>query len=850
MMLRKMPGTKIPFSFNEDPEMKLPILASALSVAASLLLAPIASASGFILVDRAAGIPMPVVPVRPTRTHLPGTTRPPVVPGPNPHRPPILRGGVSYGLHLQSEAVSVDINDQVAKTYICQVFMNDTDQNLAGTYLFPLPDDTTFSSFSLHIDGKPIEGKILAADEARAQYEAIVRQMIDPGLLEYADYKTVRARIFPIPAHGTKKVELEYTQLLRAENGMLKYRFPLKAQGSSAPVDEIKIDAKLSSKQGLRTIWSPTHTISSQRPNNNQAKVALLSHDTVPDKDFILYYSVSDKDLAANLLTHKNTGEDGYFLLTLSPPVKSTQVIGKDVVLIVDTSGSMQGEKFDQCKKALKYIINAIGAEDRFSIVQFNTDVETFKSRIVPATSENKQAALSFIADLEARGGTNISDALHSGISMLNENTTRPGYMVLMTDGEPTVGETNTATILKRFSPKRDVRVFDFGVGYDVNTKFLNKLAEQHHGTAQYVEPNENLETTLASFYQKIKNPVLSNVQIAYKGIEVKDVYPKAVKDIFAGSQVLLIGKYKNSGKAAVSLTGQVNGVPKAYSFPLAFATDESGHSYLPRLWAMRRIGHLTDIAQENGNNKEVIDEIVALSKQYGIISAYTSFLATDPSENHRLQTASARLHPTPMPRSSAGWSAGGPTQVRGRLIGSSFVASKRHGGGQFSSPGAAAPPPSVVFDARNEMFGADTSSGAYSGANQGRGLPDRFAQTKAAFAQQIAAAPAVGKQAVTREKKMDDFRNAVVLKDEESGAGIKSVEDKTFYLRNGFWTDSSFSEGMSKNMEVIAFGSKQYFDLIRNVPGISKYLAVGQQVILVYKGHCYKITSTPARTS
>src|SRR5262249_37412816 len=153
--------------------------------------------------------------------------------------------------HMQSESIKVDISDQVAKTYICQTFMNDTDRNLAGTYLFPLPDDTTFSSFSLHIDGKPVEGQILEANAARQQYEEIVRRMVDPGLLEYADYKTVRARIFPIPAHGTKKVELEYTQVLRAENGLLKYSFPLKAQGEAAPVDEVKIDLKLSSKQGL-----------------------------------------------------------------------------------------------------------------------------------------------------------------------------------------------------------------------------------------------------------------------------------------------------------------------------------------------------------------------------------------------------------------------------------------------------------------------------------------------------------------------------------------------------------------------------------------------------------------------
>lgn len=275
--------------------MKRLALASALSLAATILLSPMSQASGFIVIDSAVSggallmppmtpVPAPIPPVRPVHPVNPHPGRPVTPPIPTPGPRPILKGGVSFGLHMQSEQIKVDITDQVAKTYITQTFSNDTDRNLAGTYLFPLPEDTTFSSFSLHIDGKPVEGKILEAQEARTQYEQIVRSMVDPGLLEYADYKTVRARIFPIPAHGTKKVELEYTQILHAENGMLKYRFPLKAEGESEPIDAVKIDAKLNSKQGLRTIWSPTHTISSNRSDNNQAKVTMLAHNSIPDK--------------------------------------------------------------------------------------------------------------------------------------------------------------------------------------------------------------------------------------------------------------------------------------------------------------------------------------------------------------------------------------------------------------------------------------------------------------------------------------------------------------------------------------------------------------------------------------
>ena len=385
-----------------------------------------------------------------------GIVRPPVGISPPISTTPVLRGGVSFGLRLESQDIRVEITDQVARTYIVQTFANDTDRNVAGTYLFPLPVDTTFSSFSLHIDGKPVEGKILEASEARTQYEAIVRQMVDPGLLEYADYKTVRARIFPIPAHGTKKVELEYTQLLKAENGLLKYRFPLKgdtqAQGE---VEESKISVKMSGKQGLRTIWSPSHTVDIKREDNNRAKVAFAAKGAAgSDKDFLLYYSVSDKDVQANVLTHKvGATEDGYFMLSLAPPVKNQTILPKDIVLVADTSGSMQGEKIEQTKKALKYVVNALGANDRFGIVQFNTDADSFKNTLVLASPENKKAAEAFINDLEPRGGTNISDALNTGVSLLNTPETRPAYLVLMTDGEPTVGERAWAVYSKPYTP-------------------------------------------------------------------------------------------------------------------------------------------------------------------------------------------------------------------------------------------------------------------------------------------------------------------------------------------------------------------------------------------------------------
>lgn len=856
---------------------QLPVL-TALSLTAAVMTGQPANASGWIVVDPIGG----VVPVAPLTPVTPRTTlvRPPGSTTPLSPRRPVLQGGISYGLHLQSETVKVEIKDQIAKTFISQTFANDTDRNLAGTYLFPLPDDTTFSSFSLHIDGKPVEGKILEASAARQQYEQIVRQMVDPGLLEFADYKTVRARIFPIPANGTKTVELEYTQLLKAENGLLKYRFPLKAKIEQSPADEIKVNVKLNSKQGLRTIWSPTHVISADRPDNLTAKVSMVEHNTVPDKDFLLYYSISNNELAANLISHKVEGEDGYYLMTLTPPVKAASVVGKDVVLVADTSGSMKGEKMEQNKKALKYVINALNGSDRFSLVSFNTDAEAFESKLIEATPANKKRALDYVDELEARGGTNIGDAISIGKTILSDPSTRPAYMIFITDGEPTVGERDVNNLIKMASAKKDIRVFDFGVGYDINTRLLDKLAEAHHGTSEYVEPDENLETALSSFYDKIKSPVMSDVKIAYSGIDVKNVYPKDVKDIFAGSQVLLIGRYKLGSAATINLTGKVNGVAKAYSFPLKFAEREAGNNHLSKLWAMRRIGYLTDVAKANGENQEVVDEIVALSKKHGIISQYTSYLVTDPGENGRL----ANTRVTPLIGMSRRENA---SSVRRSRIASArpfpiapmaapataAVDMRAHasiGGGGGAGGLGGVPWGRSVSSAGDSMYRGsadDATSSAVrgffvdkkrlAGKDEERGARFTYAPSKmkadfrsaAETRDMIANMPESGEKAVIAAKENVRLKNTNSPAEQLSFNRVQNVGYKTFNNVSGnLWVDSEYS-GKGAKPKVIVFNSTQYFDLLKTQPEIAKYLSVGKELIVVFKGITYKIVQSGTAT-
>lgn len=835
-------------------------LAASLGIA--ILAAPMAQATGFLYVDSAFHS-LPRIQIG--------------VPGQQvgPDGRPLLHGSVQTGVYLDTQDIKVEIFDQVAKTYIKQTFKNETDKILSGTYLFPLPDDATFSSFSLHIDGKPVEGKILEKAEATAQYEAIVRKMIDPGLLEYADYKTVRARIYPIPAHGSKTVELEYTQLLKTNGGIVSYKYPLRSTNKDA-VNETKINVSIKGKQGIRTIWSPTHHISMERKGEHQATVTFKENNGSDEKDFLLSYVLSGNELATNLQAHRKDGEDGYFLLAISPPIAGKAAVAKDIVIVADTSGSMAGDWLEQSKKSLKYMVNSLNAGDRFNIVQFNTDADAFESNLLEATKENKAKAIAYINELEAHGGTNMADAVSLGASMFQSGSKRPSYMLMMTDGEPTVGKTGHKEIAGLLSGKPDVRVFSLGIGYDINTQLLDKIASGHHGTAQFVEPGENLETALSGLYDKIRNPVMSDVKIAYEGIQIKDQYPRTVNDMFANTQVLLVGKYKGNGEAKIKISGNVNGVSKNFSFPLAFPEKEVAANYLPRLWAMRRVGHLTEVAKENGNTQEIVDEIMALSRQHGIITAYSSYLVTEPGADQVAMRGNparpvfaggggsrrTRQMPFNMPNPfaapvSSPKAAPSPvaSSIRMGKVGAPGAPALQMASASVNGMYRSAPRELQIMDERPSTRDfREGSVSQISSVSMGRSVKsagDNFYYGGSGVGKDAGAKSLIammsnkeekGESAVHFKKVQSKLKSDTYVEgDDSSISGTKIVDDKTFRLKNGSWVDDALAAFKGKT-EKVEFASKRYFELIKEFPGIAKYLSIGKNIKLVFKGTCFEV--------
>lgn len=549
-----------------------------------------------------------------------------IIPKPRPEEPPLPPLSIKY------QYVNIEINNQVAKTDIDQVFMNEHSRDIEGTYIFPLPEEASISEFAIFTDGKKIVGEILDKSQARKIYEDIVRQMKDPGLLEYVGRNMFKASIYPIPARGEKRIQLTYSQILKLDAGLVHYFYPLDTERfSSHKLESVVINVKITSKIPIKNVYSSTHEIKITKKDDYTVLVSYEKSNVKPNKNFELYYTVSEEEIGLNLLTHKERREDGFFMVLVSPKQEVKEAIKKDMAFVVDTSGSMAGEKINQAKEALKFCINSLNKDDRFNLISFNTEILKFRPELVDNTPQNNQEALKFIDKMEASGGTNINDALLSALALASTSTT-PYMLVFLTDGLPTVGEQDIKKIVNNVNEanQQKSRIFVFGVGDDVNTHLLDKISSLNKGVSEYVRPNEDLEVKVSNFYTKISQPVLADLKLDFGKIEVKDIYPKVLPDLFKGSALIILGRYITSGTTTIDLIGHLEKEKHIHHYEGVFTVENSANDFLPRLWATRKIGYLLDEIRLQGENKELIDEIKRLSKKYGIMTPYTSFLVLE----------------------------------------------------------------------------------------------------------------------------------------------------------------------------------------------------------------------------
>lgn len=517
--------------------------------------------------------------------------------------------------------------------------------------IFPLGPDAVIASLDLQMDGKTLEGRVLKADEARALYRQITQRDRDPALLEHYGEALYRARVSPIPAGGVQNLRLSYARSLDQEGDLVRIHFPLTAFRRGAVLNTLEINGKIQGNQAPSTIYSPSHPIVVDLGGANRpASFRLSVQGQKPETDFVVYVKPNRPAAlidGAVLSERLDPSAPGYFLATIQGFLaEADRPEPKDVVFVLDRSGSMQGKKIEQAREALRFMLERLRSEDRFGVITYSSTVEQWNAALSNATPDAIAGAVNFGKAIEAGGSTHIEAALTAACTMLQESK-RFAQIVFLTDGLPTAGEQNPAKLcdLVRTRNAAKARLVAFGVGFDVNGGLLDRLAVQNRGLSEYVLPSDNIEDKVPGFYARMQSPVLTDATFSVEGTKTLDVYPKELGDLYAGNPVILCGRYLDAGPAKLVVQGKRQGVFTKIEIPVDLAKGRRAGSndYVARIWAAKKVGFLVDEVRLHGQNPELINEIVAIGKQFGILTEYTAFLAADPVDYGDTAGLSAR---------------------------------------------------------------------------------------------------------------------------------------------------------------------------------------------------------------
>jgi len=705
-----------------------------------------------------------------------------VVPNPHPLSSP-------FPLEVLYHKVDVKIDGQSAVTKIDQSFYNPSNIQLEGFYIFPVPKGAVINNFTMVINGKETKAELLDADKARKIYEDIVRQMRDPALLEYSGQNIFKLRIFPIEPRSEKIISISYTEVLQSDNNFFEYIYPLNTEKfSSKPLKDVSVKIDLKSDEMIKSIYSPTHEVEIINKTDNHSIISYEAANIKPESDFKLYFSKNSSSVGLSLLTYNSENEDNYFLLSASPSIEidKNQIENKDITFVLDVSGSMSGEKLKQAKKALMYCITNLNSDDRFNIIRFSTEAYSLFKTLENVDKQNISEAKKFIADLQAIGGTNIEEAFELAFENYQKSS-RPHFVVFLTDGKPTIGETIDDKLVKKIlkANKNNSRIFTFGIGSEINTHLLDKLTDATKAWRTYVSDKEDIEIKLSNFYDKIQSPVLSDLKLKFgNNVKVYQTYPKDLPDLFKGSNLLVFGRYAGKRDLTVTLSGKLNGQEKLFSSSSSIAADNSQYNFIPLLWASRRVGHLLDLIRLNGENKELIDEVTTLARRYGIITPYTSYLIMEDED----------------------------IRIRGNRLADELQ--------------TLPPRPELKKETENDYLRMRDKSGAgsvvVSEEFQNLNSASNFYQTQ---------------QGSERLSYTDSHGNLKNLTQQ-----VKQVSGRAIYQYDKFWIDSELQNQSNAKKVKIKFNSDEYFNLLNKQPATAQFLALGQNVRFFYNNIFYEV--------
>ncbi|MCK5223072.1 MAG: VWA domain-containing protein, partial [Candidatus Aminicenantes bacterium] len=595
-----------------------------------------------------------------------------------------------------------------------------------------------------------------------------------------------------IEPFSEKRVKISYTEILNKDNSTTEYIYPLNTEKFSAkPLKNVRIITRISSSMEMRNIYCPTHKVDIIRKSSRRASVVYEEMNVKPDTDFKLYFDSTPDEVGLSLRSYKKRGEDGYFLLNMTPGFgKKGHSIPKDVCFVLDISGSMSGKKLEKAKGALKFCINNLRRGDRFEIIKFSTEAEALFNSLKPANSGARDKAKRFINDLRAIGGTNVEEALAGALKM-KKNKNRPYIIVFITDGKPTIGETNEDKIIGMIRDQNveGTRIFTFGIGSDLNTHLLDKITSLTRAYRSYISEKEDIEIKISNFFKKIESPVLTGLKLDFgPGIRVSKEYPRNLPDLFRGSSISILGRYRGSGSAGITLSGKISGRKKTFKAGCEFTSGSVDDDFIPLLWSSRRIGYLLDQIRLNGERKEIVDEVIFLAKKYGIITPYTSYLIVEDEKK----------------------------LVRRREIDKVQ---------QVLAPSA-----------------ADAEGFARYGAEESASLKEKTGRNSVRASKEVQSLNMAKNYAETRQgKKRLHF---VTGKGDKLTIGrqMKNIQGRAVYFNGNLWIDSDVHLKKYSSKSRIRFGGEEYFTLLKKFPAAAQFLALGRNLQFIHKGTLYEV--------
>lgn len=725
---------------------------------------------------------------------------------------------MARSFEVKDVSINAAIREQVAEVRVSQTFHNPGSFQVESEFLFPLPEDGAIQNFVLLVDGKELPGRLLGKDEARRVYEEIVRSRRDPALLEYMGRGLYKTSVFPIPPGADRQVTMRYTQVCKRESDVVEFGFPCSTQKfTSKPIKRLSVNVSIASRDAIKSVYSPSYDARIDRAGDHDVRVSYEQRDMIPSSDFRLIYTLAEGAIGASVLSYRPGGvEDGYFLLLASPRVKraDTKPQPKTVIFVLDRSGSMAGKKIEQARNALKFVLGNLREDDTFNIVVYDDRVETYRPELERYSTRSREDAARFVENIREGGSTNIDAALKTALAMVPSDSNRPSYVLFLTDGLPTAGETKETAITAncKGANKSRVRIFSFGVGFDVNARLLDRISGGNSGTSEYVKPDEDIEAHVARFYGKMTSPVLADIRVEFNGVDTNRTYPRDVPDLFDGGQLVLAGRYRQAGRTAVRISGKVDGERKTYEFPVELTSEDRGtaHDFVEKLWATRRVGDLIDQIDLQGRSRELVDELVALSTKYGILTPYTSFLAdeTVPLHAFRANGARAAIELEQLDKVS------GALGVNQRSAKSDYQLAERAAAPSFSQDGFGLQNGSQT-KARRSMRGmSEGAQGQMMGVMGGGGMGG------SGFG--VAMKDAEGKELVV--------------------GTVRQLGSKTFYRKGDHWVDSSLKAEDAGKARVVKQFSDEFFAIARRQGAeMNQYLTFDEPVTVRLGDQVYR---------